>query len=102
MVICPRAELESAVLLVEGKMFDLDLTGTFVDGWRKPVDAAIEKNNGVGEERYFVRTISTVKRKKAKPETNKGSRELDDKNTIISLGFCFVMLNVLILSINTG
>lgn len=60
MVIRPRAELQGAVLLVKGKMFDLDLAGAFVDGWRKPVDAAIGKNNGIGEDCYLISTISAV------------------------------------------
>lgn len=63
MVVCPGAELQGAVLLVEGKVFDLDLTGAFVDGWRKPVDGTIEENDDVGEDGHFVRTISTDKDK---------------------------------------
>lgn len=63
MVIRPRAELEGAVLLVEGKMLNLDLTGAFIDGWRKPVDAAIEKNNGIGEDRYLIGAISAMRKK---------------------------------------
>lgn len=68
MVISPRAELEGAVLLVEGKMLYLDLTGTFVNGWRKPVDAAIEKDNNVGEDCYLIGTISTMRKKDKKRE----------------------------------
>lgn len=64
MVIRPRAELQCAVLLVEGKMLHLDLTGTFVDGWGKPVDAAIEKNDSVGVDRNLVGSIGTKRRKK--------------------------------------
>lgn len=69
MVICPRAELEGAVLLVKGKMLDLNLTGAFVDGWRKPVDAAIEKNNGIGEDCYLIGTISATRRGRKRKKT---------------------------------
>lgn len=69
MVIRPRAELEGAVLLVEGKMLDLNLAGAFVDGWRKPVDAAIGKDNGVGEECYFIGTISTIRKGRKRENT---------------------------------
>lgn len=62
MVIRPRAELEGAVLLVEGKMLDLDLAGAFIDGWRKPVDAAVEKDDDVGEDCYLIGTISAMRR----------------------------------------
>lgn len=63
MVICPRAELEGAVLLVEGKMLDFNLTGAFVDGWRKPVDTAIEKDNCIGEDCYLIGSISAMRKK---------------------------------------
>lgn len=45
-------------------MLHLDLTGTFVDGWGKPVDAAIEKNDSVGVDRNLVGSIGTKRRKK--------------------------------------
>lgn len=62
MVICPRAELEGAVLQVKGEVLDFDLTGAFIDGWREPVDTAIEKDNDVGEDCNFINTISTVRK----------------------------------------
>ncbi len=69
MVIGPRAELKGAILLVEGKMLDLDLTGAFVDGWRKPVDATIGKDNGIGEYCYLIGTISTMRRGRRRKKT---------------------------------
>lgn len=66
MVICPRSELESAVLLVKGKMLDLDFTGALIDGGRKPVDAAIEKDDDIGEQRYLIGSISTVSTRRNK------------------------------------
>lgn len=74
MVIRPRAELEGAVLLVEGKMLDLDLTGAFVDGWRKPADAAIEKDNGIGEDCNLIGTISTMRRRRKREKTLNSKR----------------------------
>lgn len=69
MVIRPRAELQGTVLLVEGKMLDLDLTGAFVDGWRKPVNAAIEKDNGIGEDCYLIGTIGAMIRGRKRKKT---------------------------------
>jgi len=65
-VISPRAELEGAVLLVKGEMLDLNLASTFIDGWRKPVDAAIEKDNSIGEDGYLICSISTAGKGKSK------------------------------------
>lgn len=62
MIICPRAELEGAVLLVKGEVLDFDLTGTFIDGRREPVDTSIENDDDVGEDCDFVNSISTVKK----------------------------------------
>lgn len=74
MVIRPRAELEGAVLLVEGKMLDLDFTGAFIDGRRKPVDAAVEKDNDVGEDCYLIGAIGAVGRGGKRKKTSESLR----------------------------
>lgn len=50
-------------------MLDLDLTGAFVNGWREPVDAAIEKDDSIGEDCYLIRTISAVRRGRQRKTT---------------------------------
>ncbi len=54
MIVGPGAELERAVLQVEGEVFDLDLAGALVNGGREPGDAPIEQNDSVGEDSHFV------------------------------------------------
>lgn len=60
MVVGPGAKLKGAVLLVKGEMLDFNLTGTFIDGWRKPVDGTIEKDNDISEDSDLIGSISTV------------------------------------------
>lgn len=62
MVIGPRPELERAVLLVKGEVLDLDLAGTLINGRREPEDAAIELDNGIGEDCYLIGSIRTMER----------------------------------------
>ncbi len=62
MIVGPGAELERAVLLVEGEVLDLDLAGALVNGRREPGDAPIEEDDGVGEDCHFVRPIRTMER----------------------------------------
>lgn len=42
-------------------MFDLDFTGAFIDSRRKPVDAAVEKDDDISEHRYLIGSISTMR-----------------------------------------
>lgn len=48
-IIGPGAQLHAAVLLIEGKMGDNDLTVAFVDGWRCPGDVAGVVQEHLGE-----------------------------------------------------
>ncbi len=42
-IVGPGAELERAVLLVEGEVLDLDLAGALVNGRREPGDAPLKR-----------------------------------------------------------
>lgn len=48
-VIGPGAQLHAAVLLIEGKVSDNDLTVAFKDGWRCPGDVAGVVQEHLGE-----------------------------------------------------
>lgn len=63
MIVRPGAELEGTVLLVEREVLDLNLTGTFVNGWGKPLDGSIEEDDSVGEDCDLVSTISTMRKR---------------------------------------
>jgi hypothetical protein len=45
---CPRSELHLAFLLVEGEVFDVDVTRAFKDGRRDPVHCTRVAQNEVG------------------------------------------------------
>lgn len=59
MVIGPGSKLEGAVLLVEGKVFHLNLAGTLVDSRGQPLDAAVGTHDDVGVDRHLIGPIST-------------------------------------------
>jgi hypothetical protein len=43
-------------------VLDLDLAGTLIDGRRQPDDAAVELDNGIGEDCYLIGSIRTMER----------------------------------------
>jgi len=61
-VVGPRAELERAVLLVEGEVLHLDGAGRLVDGRREPEDVARVGDHGVAVEGDLVHAVGAGER----------------------------------------
>lgn len=58
-VVCPRAELHDAGLLVEREVLDVNLTGALVDGWRLPLHTARVVQGRFRRERHLEITVRT-------------------------------------------
>ena len=61
MVVGPGAELEGAVLLVEGEVLHLDGAGRLVDGRGKPEDVSRVGDHRITVEGNLVNAIGTVR-----------------------------------------
>lgn len=62
-VVSPRAEFHHARLLVEGKIFDVDLAGRLINRRRLPLDPTRIVEGRLRRQRHLEVTVGAVKRK---------------------------------------